>query len=135
LTEDSKDAFTVLCLVRDAAGRWLAGRRAEWVATWPGSWALGAGGSVELGESPVETIERELKEEWEIEGVEPTIEALIKHHGFIALIGSLWLPEENVMVTPDHEHDAYQWWPSEIEAWPSEAHPGLKELAKAVFDS
>ena len=57
-------ALSVLCVVRDADGRWLAGRRAAWVATWAGRWALGAGGAVEVGEDPVLTLARELEEEW-----------------------------------------------------------------------
>ena len=48
-------------------GRWLAGRRAAWVSTWASRWALGAGGAVDLGESPAETLPRELHEEWQLE--------------------------------------------------------------------
>ena len=33
LREDASGALSVLCVVRDCEGRWLAGRRAEWVAT------------------------------------------------------------------------------------------------------
>ena len=47
-------------------GRWLAGRRADWVATWAGRWALGAGGAVEVGEDPVTALARELEEEWPV---------------------------------------------------------------------
>ena len=50
--EDALGALSVLCAVRSADGRWLAGRRAAWVATWAGRWALGAGGAVEVGEDP-----------------------------------------------------------------------------------
>ena len=32
-----------MCVVRDEHGRWLAGRRAAWLATWANKWALGAG--------------------------------------------------------------------------------------------
>ena len=49
-------SISALCVVRDAHGRWLAGRRASWVATWPGRWALGAGGAVEVGENPADTL-------------------------------------------------------------------------------
>ena len=44
--------------MRDADGRWLAGRRAAWVASWAGRWALGAGGAVEVGEDPVRDARR-----------------------------------------------------------------------------
>ena len=49
LREDASGALSVLCVVRDCEGRWLAGRRAAWVATWAGVWALGAGGAVDAG--------------------------------------------------------------------------------------
>ena len=32
-SDDASGALSVLCVVRDDEGRWLAGRRAEWVAT------------------------------------------------------------------------------------------------------
>ena len=58
-------------------GRWLAGRRAGWVSTWANRWALGAGGAVDLGESPAETLARELQEEWQLEPDELSVEALL----------------------------------------------------------
>ena len=64
--DDALGSLSVLCAVRSADGRWLAGRRADWVATWAGRWALGAGGAVEVGEDPVETLARELEEEWSV---------------------------------------------------------------------
>ena len=66
LLEDASDSLTALCVVRTEDGRWLAGRRAEWVSSWAGRWALGAGGAVDLGESPAETLTRELQEEWRL---------------------------------------------------------------------
>ena len=66
LAPDARDSMTVLCVVRGADGRWLAGRRADWVASWAGRWALGAGGSVEVNEDPVTTLSRELEEEWSV---------------------------------------------------------------------
>ena len=50
-----------------AEGRWLAGRRAAWLSSWAGRWALGAGGAVDVGESPFDTLTRELREEWSVE--------------------------------------------------------------------
>ena len=78
LGDDAADSLSALCVVRDADGRWLAGRRAAWVASWPGRWALGAGGSVEVGENPVETLPRELHEEWSLVPDRLTVEALIR---------------------------------------------------------
>ena len=64
------DSLTALCVVRREDGWWLAGRRAAWLATWAERWALGAGGAVEVGESPVETLFRELDEEWQLRPVQ-----------------------------------------------------------------
>ncbi len=46
------DSLTALCVVRAEDGRWLAGHRADWVSTWAGRWALGAGGAVDLRREP-----------------------------------------------------------------------------------
>ena len=61
---DASQSLTAMCVVRAGDGRWLAGRRAPWLATWAGRWALGAGGAVDAGENPAHTLERELAEEW-----------------------------------------------------------------------
>ena len=88
LGDDAADSLSALCVVRDADGRWLAGRRAAWVASWPGRWALGAGGSVEVGENPVETLPRELHEEWSLVPDRLTVEALIRiPSGMVMLVG------------------------------------------------
>src|SRR3954451_13456325 len=57
---DASDSIAALCVIRDGRGRWLAGRRAAWLSTWPQRWALGAGGAVDIGESPADTLTREL---------------------------------------------------------------------------
>src|SRR5579875_1500092 len=67
LSEHAARSLSVLCLVRAADGSWLAGRRASWLASWAGRWALGAGGSVEVGEDPIQALTRELREEWSVE--------------------------------------------------------------------
>src|SRR4051812_36654165 len=77
LLEDASDSLTALCVVRSDDGRWLAGRRADWVSSWAGRWALGAGGAVDLGESPAETLTRELQEEWRLTPDELSVEALV----------------------------------------------------------
>ena len=101
----------MLCAVRSADGRWLAGRRAEWVATWAGRWALGAGGAVEVGEDPVIALARELEEEWSVVPDRMTVEALVCLPNRSAmLIGQAWLPD-GAEVTRDAEHDAHAWWP------------------------
>jgi ADP-ribose pyrophosphatase YjhB (NUDIX family) len=129
LREDASGALSVLCVVRDHEGRWLAGRRAKWVATWAGMWALGAGGAVDAGEDPALALGRELHEEWSVTPERLQVEALIATPGDMAmLIGQAWL-EPDTEVTRDHEHDAHAWWPRDPAEWPAEAHPQLRRLA------
>jgi 8-oxo-dGTP diphosphatase len=125
---DAQDSMTILCVVRDPECRWLAGRRAAWVASWAGRWALGAGGSVEVGEDPVRTLSRELEEEWSVAPERLTIEALVRlPSGLVSLIGLARLPEGAVAV-PDAEHDAFAWWPSDPRQWPKEAAEPLRRV-------
>ncbi len=129
LGEDALGSLSVLCAVRSRDGRWLAGRRADWVATWAGRWALGAGGAVEVGEDPVTALGRELEEEWSVVPEELTVEALVcLPNRLVMLVGQAWLPD-GAEVTRDHEHDDHAWWPAEPAAWPEEAHPELRHMA------
>jgi hypothetical protein len=129
LGEDAAASLSVLCVVRDAAGCWLAGRRAPWVATWAGRWALGAGGAVEVGEDPVEALTRELEEEWSVTPERFAVEALLSlPTGMTMLVGQAWIPD-GAQVQRDAEHDAHAWWPPEPETWPDEADPVLRRLA------
>jgi 8-oxo-dGTP diphosphatase len=128
LVDHTDRSLAVLCVVRSADGRWLAGRRADWVATWAGRWALGAGGAVEVGEDPVHTLARELQEEWGVEPERLAVEALVVLPNRMAmLVGQAWLPE-GAEVVRDHEHDAHAWWPADPAAWPEEAEPALLRL-------
>jgi 8-oxo-dGTP diphosphatase len=130
--EDALGSLSVLCAVRDRDGRWLAGRRAGWVATWAGRWALGAGGAVEVGEDPVEALARELEEEWSVVPESLTVEALVSLPNRMAmLIGLAWLAD-GAEVTRDHEHDDHAWWPADPAAWPAEAEPALLRLARLL---
>jgi 8-oxo-dGTP diphosphatase len=132
LEEGADEALSVLCVVRDADGRWLAGRRAAWVATWAGRWALGAGGSVEVGEDPVEALARELDEEWSVRPERMEVEALVRRpSGMVMLVGQAWLGSD-AEVTRDPEHDAHAWWPADVDAWPDEAHPQLRLMARLL---
>lgn len=132
LPRGAADALSVLCVVRDGAGRWLAGRRAPWVATWAGRWALGAGGAVEVGEDPVEALGRELEEEWSVRPVELRVEALVRlPSGMVMLVGQAWLGSDP-NVSRDPEHDRHAWWPTDIDAWPGEAQHELRGLARML---
>jgi len=127
--EDASASLAALCVTRAADGRWLAGRRAAWVASWAGRWALGAGGSVEVGEDPVETLTRELDEEWSVAPERLSVEALVSLPNRLAmLVGLAWLPD-GAAVTRDHEHDEHAWWPADPSAWPAEADGTLRRLA------
>jgi 8-oxo-dGTP pyrophosphatase MutT (NUDIX family) len=126
---DGTDSLSALCVTRDSEGRWLAGRRAPWLASWAGYWALGAGGAVDPHESPIETLTRELAEEWSVRAERVTGEALIAlPHRMAMFVGQAWLAP-GAVVTPDHEHDAYAWWPADPAQWPDEAHPQLRAMA------
>lgn len=129
LPEHAASSLSVLCVVRAADGRWLAGRRAAWLASWAGRWALGAGGAVEVDEHPAHTLVRELEEEWSVAPQRLTVEALAGvPSGLILLVGLAWLPD-GAEVVPDSEHDAFAWWPADVGDWPSEAHAPLRRMA------
>lgn len=129
LPEGAAQSMSVVCLVRSAEGAWLAGRRAAWLASWPGRWALGAAGSVELGEQPIETIERELREEWSVGAQQLRIEALVMRPSeLVMLVAQAWLAD-GAEVTPDEEHDEFAWWPADVDRWPAEAPAPLRRLA------
>lgn len=127
---DASHSMASLCVTRSADGRWLAGRRAPWLSSWPGRWALGAGGAVDVGESPAQTLVRELAEEWSVAAERVQGEALMRlPHGMVMFVGQAWLPE-GAEVTPDHEHDAHEWWPAAVEEWPQQATEPLRRMAR-----
>jgi 8-oxo-dGTP diphosphatase len=130
--EDASGSLAALCVTRSADGRWLAGRRAAWVASWAGRWALGAGGAVEVGENPVETLGRELEEEWSVRPASLVVEALVRSPDRMAMLVGLarLAPGEDVRADP--EHDAFAWWPAEVADWPPEAHPDLARMARLL---
>jgi ADP-ribose pyrophosphatase YjhB (NUDIX family) len=129
---DALQSLAALCVVRASDGRWLAGRRAPWLATWSGRWALGAGGAVDCGENPADTLGRELREEWSVSAERITVEALVcLPHQLVLLVGLAWLPE-GAEVIPEAEHDRFAWWPAEIDAWPLDADEPLRETARLL---
>ena len=126
---DASQSMAILCLVRDPEGRWLAGRRAEWLASWPGRWALGAGGSVELDENPVHTLTRELEEEWSVKPQSLSIEALVCLPTKVVMLVGMARLAEGATVVPDAEHDEFAWWPADVSQWPSVADHPLRFMA------
>jgi 8-oxo-dGTP diphosphatase len=75
---------------------------------------------------------RELEEEWAVRPLRVRGEALIRlPHQLVMFVGQAWLAEgDDARVRPDHEHDDYSWWPSDIDAWPSEAGEALTAMAR-----
>ena len=130
--DDASASLSALCVVRRADGSWLAGRRAAWLSSWAGRWALGAGGAVDVGESPAQTLVRELREEWSVDPERVCVEALVRlPRRLVMVVGQAWLPE-GAEVVPDDEHDAHAWWPRDPSAWPEEADAELRRLAALV---
>src|SRR5271156_4172539 len=129
---DASQSMAALCVTRSADGRWLAGRRAPWVSSWAGRWALGAGGAVDLGENPADTLVRELREEWAVSPERVRGEALLRlPHRLVMFVGQAWLADgAQDTGVPDDEHDAFAWWPESIEEWPPEAGETLPRMAR-----
>jgi len=129
---DASQSMAALCITRAADGRWLAGRRAPWVSSWAGRWALGAGGAVDLGESPAETLVRELHEEWAVSPERVRGEALLRlPQDLVMFVGQAWLADgADCAVEPDDEHDSFAWWPADIDQWPAEAGETLPLMAR-----
>ena len=135
LLEDASDSLTALCVVRSEDGRWLAGRRAGWVSSWAGRWALGAGGAVDLGESPAETLTRELQEEWRLRPDDLSVEALITlPNGLHMLVGLATVPNDCDPV-PDAEHDEWAWWDPDPDRWPDHADDRVRLMGRLLQSS
>lgn len=129
---DASDSVAALCVTRDADGRWLAGRRAPWLSSWAGRWALGAGGAVDPFENPAHTLTRELHEEWGLVPERVQGEALVRlPHRLVMFVGQAWVPAGSEVVM-DAEHDACAWWPADPDDWPDDADEPLRRMAKLL---
>jgi len=132
LVDGESHSLTAMCVVRRDDGRWLAGRRAGWLATWPGRWTLGAAGSVGVGENPAHTLIRELEEEWQLVPSRLSISALVSlRSGVVALVGLARVPVEADPIA-DAEHDEFDWWPADAAASPADADERLRRMAALV---
>lgn len=128
--EGVADSLTALCVVRTEDGRWLAGRRAAWLSSWAGRWALGAGGAVEVGESPAETLSRELEEEWRLVPLGLSVQALVRLPTGLAMLVGLATVASEAEPVPDAEHDEFAWWPADVDAWPEHADERLRRMGR-----
>jgi ADP-ribose pyrophosphatase YjhB (NUDIX family) len=122
-------SLTALCVVRSEDGRWLAGRRAQWLASWPGRWALGAGGAVEVGENAAETLARELEEEWQLVPSALSVEALVGLPAGPAMLVGLATVAADAEPVADEEHDEFAWWGADPAEWPAETDERLRRMA------
>jgi 8-oxo-dGTP diphosphatase len=129
---DASRSLTALCVVRAEDGRWLAGHRASWVSTWANRWALGAGGAVDLGESPAETLPRELREEWRLEPRALSIEALVGLPNGMAMVVGLATVTNSAEPVPDAEHDEWEWWHPDPERWPAHADDRVRLMGRLL---
>ena len=129
---DASASVAAVCVTRAADGRWLAGRRAAWLSSWPGRWTLGAAGAVDAWENPATTLTRELYEEWSVSPERVRGEALVElPQRLVMFVGQAWLPVD-AEVVPDAEHDEFAWWPADIDEWPSEAEDRLRLMARLL---
>ena len=84
---------------------------------------------MDLGESPADTLSRELREEWQLEPERLSVEALLGLPNGIAMLVGLATVADAADPVPDHEHDDWAWWPADIDRWPAEADERLKLMA------
>jgi len=127
---DASASLTALCVVRTEDGRWLAGRRAPWVSTWAERWALGAGGAVDLGESPAQTLPRELSEEWQLDPLALRVEALVGLPSGMAMVVGLATVTDEAQPVPDAEHDEWEWWDPDPDRWPGHADDRVRLMGR-----
>jgi len=131
---NASQSIAALCVTRAADGRWLAGRRAAWLSSWPGRWALGAGGAVDEHENPADTLARELQEEWSVAPERIQGEALVRLPSQMTMfVGTAWLAKGvDEEIVRDDEHDEHAWWPADVDDWPAEADEPLRRMARLL---
>ena len=121
--EDASQSMAALCVTRAADGRWLAGRRAPWVASWAGP--LGARRRRRgrrrreprrdpRARAPGGVVGRPRA------GSRRGAPAPAAPAGDVRRPGVARRGRRSRKSTPDHEHDEYAWWPSDIDEWPAE---------------
>ena len=90
---------------------------------------------LELGEDPVETLARELQEEWQLEPAALSVEVLAAlPSGLVALVGLATVAAE-AQPLPDAEHDEFAWWPADVDRWPDDADGRLRAMASSLAEA
>ena len=70
--------------------------------------------------------------EWSVVPERLTVEALVRLPTQITmLVGQAWLAD-GAVVTPDAEHDDFEWWPADPAQWPPQADEPLRLTAQLV---
>jgi hypothetical protein len=58
-----------------------------------------------------------------------SVEALVRNtSGLVLFVGVAWLAD-GAEVVPDDEHDAFDWWPADVQRWPEQADAPLRMMA------
>ena len=136
IADGAAGSLSALCIVRSAEGAWLAGRRAQWLASWAGRWALGAGGAVEVGENPGDTLARELREEWSVEPAAPArrgARASALRGGAARRSGVAGAPGRGSC--PTASTTSFEWWPPDVTRWPDHADEPLRRIGLLLSGS
>ena len=80
----------------------------------------------------MDTLGRELREEWSVTPDRLSVEALVRiPSGLVLLVGLATLPG-GAQVVPDDEHDDFAWWPAKVSEWPPEADEPLRRMASLL---
>ncbi len=131
---DACRSVAALCAVRDSDGRWLAGRRATWLASWPGRWALGAGGAVDGRREPGRhALARAARRSgrWTPEQVRGEALVLLPHaHGDVHRAGVAARRERRSRATPSTT-STHGGRPTSTD-WPDEADEPLRRMARLL---
>ena len=132
---DALGSLSVLCAARSADGRWLAGRRADWVATWAGP--LGARrrrrGRGRRGPGAARSRASSRRSGRSCPSGSTSRRSSACPTGWRCSSARPGCPTAR-RSTRDPEHDAHAWWPADPAAWPRRGAPGPARHGAAAGD-